>query len=239
VRESARRFEVLAEASATLAASLDWETTLRNVVDLTIPEVADFGFFDVIEPGGNVRRLARAHDDPALQEMLDQTRWQRSERTDINLCALSSGLTGVHPNIDDAWYEHAATGPAHYEVMKALGFCSMITVPLRHGDGLLGALTLFHARSGRHHTPSDVSLVEEIARRAAAAVENARLHRELQDAVLRRDEADRRKDEFLAMLGHELRNPLAPVATALELMRLKGNGALARERESSSGRSST
>jgi signal transduction histidine kinase len=138
--------------------------------------------------------------------MLAQSQWVRSERTDMNLCALSSGQSAVHTNIDDAWLRRAASNEGHLEAMRTLDFCSMLTVPLRYENRLLGALTLFYADSKRQYSPEDVKLAEEIARRAAAALENARLFKEAQDAVALRD-------EFLSVAGHELRTPL----TALQL----------------------
>jgi signal transduction histidine kinase len=95
----------------------------------------------------------------------------------------------------------------------------------------LGTLTLYFGSSGRRHDASDLKLAEELARRAAAAIENARLLGELREAIARREQADRRKDEFLAMLGHELRNPLAPIMTAVELMKLRGGFRAERERQ--------
>lgn len=201
-----RRLSMFAKVSATLAASLDYETTLAAVIDLALPTLGDFGFFDVVEASGEVRRIARAYQDARRQALLDQTRWVRSERTDKNLCALSSGKPGIHPFIDDEWLRDVAVAPAHLSLMRELAFGSMITVPLASQDRVLGALTLFFVAPGRHHTKVDLALTEELAWRAAAAVENARLFREVQQAVAVRD-------DFLSIAGHELNTPL----TALQL----------------------
>src|SRR5207302_8682396 len=79
-------------------------------------------------------------------------------------------------------------------------------------ERVVGVIALVITESNRRYTAADLTLAEELARRAAVAIENARLYQELK-------EADRRKDEFLAMLGHELRNPLAPILTALYILR--------------------
>jgi len=232
-RAAMERLVVLAEVSETLSSSLDYETTLQAVVQLAMPLLADFGFLDVVEGEGDdqVRRIARAHQDPPVQATLAGSRWVRSTRRDKNLCALSWGESGFHPTIDNAWMQDIAESPEHLALLRQLAFCSMITVPLHYQGRLLGALTLFYASSRRHHSAADLSLAEELAQRAAAAVENARLVRELQAAYEVARVADRRKDEFLAMLGHELRNPLAPIQTALDLMRLRDQSALDRERQ--------
>jgi signal transduction histidine kinase len=218
------RLAMLAEASAILSSTLDYETTLENVVRLAIPALGDFGFFEVAEAGG-VRCIARAHDDPATQALL-----AGAVREWREVSALASGSAARHPDIDDAWLRRFARDEQHLGRLRELGICSMITVPLPYQQRVLGALTLFHAGSGRRHAQADLAHAEELGRRAAAAVENARLYGELSDAIRQRDEADRRKDEFLAMLGHELRNPLAPIMTALQLMELRGDASAERER---------
>jgi signal transduction histidine kinase/CheY-like chemotaxis protein len=90
-----------------------------------------------------------------------------------------------------------------------------MAVPLAARGRVLGALTFVAAESGRRYGPADLALAEELGRRAGLAVDNARLYREAR-------EADRRKDEFLAMLSHELRNPLAPIRNAVAVLRLRG-----------------
>src|SRR3712207_8577684 len=110
------------------------------------------------------------------------------------------GVTGVQTCALPI-FRAAAAGPEHLAVMRDLAFRSMVTVPLRHGERLLGALTLFYADSGRRHAEADVALIEELARRAAMAVENARLYGEARAAI-------RARDEFLAIASHELRNQI-------------------------------
>lgn len=228
-RRNERSLALLAEASAIFAQSLDWDKTLENVVRLALPRLGDFGFFDVVEQDGSVRRIARAHQDEAKQALLESTSWVRSERTDLNLCALSSGRSGFHPYIDRPWLENIAASPEHLELMLRLDFHSMITVPLRYQGRVLGALTLFFNTSSAHHTTHDLALAEDLASRGAAAVQNAHLYRELLQANVRWKEADRKKDTFIAMLGHELRNPLSPIITALRVIEMKDKNAFPRE----------
>ncbi|MCU1281384.1 MAG: chemotaxis protein methyltransferase CheR [bacterium] len=105
---------------------------------------------------------------------------------------------------------------------------SYIGVPLKRGHETIGAIIWVMGESGRRYDASDLSVAVALAERAAIAVENARLFKDRcvarAEAEARRTEAElanRSKDEFLAVLGHELRNPLAPIVTALELMKLK------------------
>ncbi len=99
--------------------------------------------------------------------------------------------------------------------MRDLDLRSLMTVPLIARERRLGAFTFCcTAASGRRYTADELHLAEDLAHRAALVVENAGLYRELQ-------KADRRKDEFLAVLGHELRSPLAPIQTAIQLLRAR------------------
>jgi signal transduction histidine kinase len=215
--------ELYARATTVLSETLDLDETLSRVVEVVLPALGDFGFIDVVERDA-VRRIPFAHDDPRRLRALDATEWTPSLRTDINVCALSSGEPALHADIDGAWRERVATSPEHLALMQELDFRSMVTVPLCVRGRTLGALTLFHGASGRRHDARDLALAEGVATRVALAIDKAQLYRAAR-------EADRRKDEFLAMLGHELRNPLAPIATAVEIMKLEDPDIHARERK--------
>jgi signal transduction histidine kinase/ActR/RegA family two-component response regulator len=161
--------------------------------------------------------------------MIKATSWSRSERTDKNLCALSSGETGFHPQIDEAWLRDVARGPEHLALLQALELGSMVTVPLRARAELLGALTICFGKSKRHHTSDDVKLAEELARRSAMALIQVRLYEATQqakkraeDAAHRAETANRVKDEFLATVSHELRTPLTAILGWSTLLRSRG-----------------
>ena len=101
-------------------------------------------------------------------------------------------------------------------IVRELGLKSYIGVPLKVRGKALGVLTFIAAESGHRYDDADLATAQDLADRAAIAVENAQLYRELRDA-------DRRKDEFLATLAHELRNPLAPIRNGLQVLRLSGS----------------
>src|SRR5262245_54275167 len=115
--------------------------------------------------------------------------------------------------------------------MIDLDFQSMITVPLHYEKRLLDALTLFFTRGRRRHTTHDLALVEELAYRGAAAVENSRLYRDLLATNAKTIDTDHKKDAFIAMLDHELRNPLAPIMTTLDVIALRDDSSTKREHE--------
>jgi PAS domain S-box-containing protein len=132
---------------------------------------------------------------------------------------------------------HAGRGAQESGPPRHLPLRSYLAVPVAaHSGGVFGSLLFGHSEAGRFSANHE-RLATSIARQAAVALENARLYRtvldqkeQLESAVERARAADRRKDEFLAMLGHELRNPLAPIATALALMELKGHAGMENER---------
>jgi len=227
-KKAREQLEILAKAGETLASTSDYEQTLQEVVRITLPALADFSFFDVIENGA-VRRIAAAYDDPELDALVKQTSWVRAAHPEKNLCALSSGVAGFHPRIDASWLEDVATGPEHLELLRKTELGSMLTVPLIARAELLGALTLCFGPSRRHHTKGDWKLAEELARRAAIAVVQARLYENARAAAARAEEAARLaeeagriKDEFLATVSHELRTPLNAILGWASLLQKRG-----------------
>ncbi len=226
---------LLARVSTAFASTLDYEATLENAIEIALPDLGDFGYLDVCEEGNSVRRIARAFRDPARQTLLSGTHFSKPTDSSIQLCALSSGRAAMHTDVDDDWLRSVASGPEHFALLKSLDFSAVLAVPLGYQDRSLGALTLFRKRGGRY-SEEDLKLAEEIAQRAALAIENAQLYRDVtrsegraREAYRAAREADRRKDEFLAMLGHELRNPISPIATAVDLMELRAAGKFNRE----------
>ena len=101
----------------------------------------------------------------------------------------------------------------HLRLIRSLGLKSYICVPLVVSGNTLGVLTFATAESGRRYTEADLALAMDLAHRAAVAIENTQLYQALR-------EADRRKDEFLATLAHELRNPLAPIRNSLQILKM-------------------
>ncbi len=212
-RRARERLALLASASEQLAASLDYETTLNTVAGLAVPAMADFCLLDIRESDTEVRRVVRA-SDALKQTLLSGTRWAPNTYEALNLCALSSGRTGLHPEIDDAWMRKVAASPEHLTLLQQLQLSSMLTVPLRSNGRLMGALTLCYGESERHHTEEDVQLAEELARRAAAGVENARLFRQAQQTI-------RMRDDFLSIAGHELNTPLTSLKLQVDSLRAR------------------
>jgi PAS domain S-box-containing protein len=210
-----RRSAFLAEASAILASSLDYETTLASVARLAVPHIADWCSVHILEREGIILPLALAHVDPSKVAMAEEL--QRLYPIDPAETrgvpqVIRSGEPEIYADIPDALLAMAARDAEHLAIMRELGLKSAMTVPMTVQGRTLGALSFISTESERRYGPEDLALAEDLARRAALAIDNARLYREAQ-------EANRIKDEFLATLSHELRTPLTAVLGWAKLLR--------------------
>lgn len=227
--EQAQRF--LSEAGAVLASSLDYQTTLEQVAQLTVPELADWCTVHIVEEDGRIDQIAVAHIDPAKLEWAYQIR----EKYPLNpndargaAFTLRTGKPDFVQNIPDELLVQAARDPEHLEILRQVGFSSFMSVPLQTQSRIIGVISFISAESGRRYTSADVQLAEELARRASLAIENAQLYQAAQQdratseaARSAAEAANRIKDEFLAVLSHELRSPLNPILGWTRLLRNK------------------
>ena len=207
-RRASEASRFLAEASALLGNSLDIHATLQQLARLAVPTLADWCMVDVVDERGRAERLAITHTDPEkvrpLQDFL-----QRHPRPADAPRGVSRVLRTGEPDWmahlpEDALQSETWGGPERLDMLRTLGIRAYVVVPLIAGGRVLGALSLMQAESGRHYTEADVRLAEDLARRAARAVDNARLYQASQQAV-------RLRDEFLSVASHELRTPLTPI----------------------------
>ena len=188
---SARRLRFLAEASASLAASLDIGKTLSSVMQLAVPFVADVSMVDLVEEEGGLRRVAVEHRDPgksrSLQLVQDCLPAQVGARAGPGR-VVHSRQPEVALDVSDAMYADIAQTDEHVALLRELGLRSYIAVPLLAGDEILGALTVAYIDSDRRYTMDDVALIEDLGHRAATAVQTARLVRGLEEAQARLQE---------------------------------------------------
>lgn len=212
--EAGQRF--LAEASALLASSLDYEVTLARVADLAVPQLADWCIVYLRQDDGSISRLAMTHADPTKADVAREI----GERFNLDPDAaegipriLRSGQAILHPEASPAILAADVDRPAELAVILAgLQVRSWMGVPLAARGRTFGAISLVAAESGRRYGPTDLALAEDLARRAALAIDNARLYQDAQDAI-------RRRDQFLSIAAHELRNPVMVLKGAADLLR--------------------
>jgi signal transduction histidine kinase/ActR/RegA family two-component response regulator len=213
----------IAEASAALAQVADYESTLERIASLAVPRFADWFGVLIRDTGGNLRRAAVRHLDPAMVRAVEEIyrRYPPGEEPRYGApLVLATGKPLWAPDVEAL--VSMARDPEHEAMLRSLGLKSFICVPMRSRDRVCGALTFATAESGRRYGEIHLRAAEDLAARCAIAIENAQLLEKLQ-------EADRRKDEFIAILAHELRNPLAPMRNAVEIVRASA-GAIAEAR---------
>ena len=185
-RQQAERSRLfMTEASTLLSASLDYETTLRQIAQLSVDYLADICLIDLVKEDGAFQRLAAAHVDPLKEEHLLSHLKQYPptlEHHELIREALQTGQAQLAPHISQDFINRAAQDEHHLSILQQLQLSSAIVAPLSLQGRILGTLSLFTAASGRTYQETDILLAEDLARRAALAVENARLYRQAQDA---------------------------------------------------------
>src|SRR3954454_15297588 len=177
-----RNASFLAEASALLDASLDYETTLQNVARLIVSQMADWCGVEIVEPGGGFRSVAVAHVDPAKVQWARATseRYPQDPNAETGVPhVIRSGQSELYPDIPPEMVERAAKDEEHLELIRQLRLKSVMIVPMLARGRTLGAISIVAAESGRRYDEADLALAEELARRAAMATDNARLYTEL------------------------------------------------------------
>jgi PAS domain S-box-containing protein len=217
--EAQRRTAFLAEASRVLGASFDYETTLSTLSRLAVPAFADYCIVDITaEDGSGIRRIGAAHADPEKEPLLRElTRfWNREGSPRLyHFGSVNTGEPLLVSEITDEMIAHSIVSDDHARIAAPLRPRSMVAVPLRVGERSLGVLALYWSDTDRRYRSEDLVLVEELARRASLAVENARLFHEAQHAT-------RARDEMLGVVAHDLRNPLNTIvmgaSTIMELL---------------------
>ena len=176
--------DFLLRAGEELAASLDYEHTLQAVARLAVPEIADWCAVDLLEEDGHIRSLALEHADAAKVAFARELQERHPPEPDSlrgPARVIASGEPELAPEISEEMLQAVAVDELHLELLRELGLRSHMCVPLLVRDKPVGAFTFVAAESGRRFGTDDLRIAEELARRAATAVDNARLYREAEE----------------------------------------------------------
>ncbi|MCL5027080.1 MAG: PAS domain S-box protein [Chloroflexi bacterium] len=182
-----------------LASSLDYETTLANVAQLVVPQVADWFTVDIIGEDGSLQLQTVAHADPEKVQWATELR--RQYPMDIGAAygapnVVRTGQPELYPDIPDSLLQTVAKNAEEFNLLRSVGYRSVMIVPLQARGRTVGALTLVTTESNRHYGPADLDLALELARRVALAIDNSWLYRERIEA----EEELRKTSQYLENL---------------------------------------
>src|SRR3989449_1406121 len=214
---NADRLAFLAEASTVLASSLDYQTNLMTVAKLAVNRLADWCAVDVVEENNNFHRVALVHSDPARMEWAHefQKRFPKSTSAPHGVAhVMRTGKAKIYTDIPDSMLIALAQDAEHFKILQELGLASAMVVPLVARGRTLGAVTFASENPAHRYTESDLRFAEDLARRAALGIDNARLYSETQQALR---EVQSKTDE-IQLLNRELEQRVRERTAQLEMM---------------------
>jgi signal transduction histidine kinase len=209
-------------ASEELAERLEKRRTIGSFARMAVPAFADCCMINVVEKGGKLRRLHVVCADPAKQAIMDELagRYLPCPDRPAELApAVGTSASRLFADIPERFWETIAEDPEHLRRLRALGFRSMIVVPIVVRKHVLATVCFLTGESGRRYGANDLQLAEALAHEAGLTIDNARLQHFGRVAAAA-EAANRTKDEFLAMLSHEMRSPLGAIKLWASLLRI-------------------
>jgi PAS domain S-box-containing protein len=203
--------EFLTSAYDALFSSLDHGTTLKAIARLCVPTLADACIINLVGEDGRLRTLSVTHFDPKMEQIavdmmarVDANPDQPDLAKEVQRTGQPILITDVPPGL----LESVASDPELFKLLNSFHLQSFLFVPMAVRGRILGVLSLYITEDRPHFTQENLDLAQELARRAAVAVDNARLYDQARQAQYKAEEAAKLRDEFLSVAAHELKTPV-------------------------------
>jgi PAS domain S-box-containing protein len=218
-RESA--FRLIAETGIILNSSLDYMVTLQKLCELIVPLLADWCIVDILPENGNPHSIVW-HWNPTRREWATQVQakhrpdWRQSPSI---VKVVETAKPVLLENVTDEMLVASARNSEHLVDLRKLGVNSVMVVPILGNESVLGAISFMSSESKRKFSSFDLTLAEDVGRRAGLAIDKAFLYESERKARKLAEDANNSKSTFLANMSHEIRTPLNALIGFNELLR--------------------